>query len=165
MEKVNYCHLGKITAVCIENTNYDDKVEIMLDNYEVIEENGKYYAVKKKPKYPSSYEECCKILGVCVDDCFSSGYKCPLLSNFQELLICRDAYWKIAGEDMGWGKPWKPDWLNVEQDKYVLFTHNNAICSNRYLLGHNILAFPTVEMRGAFYENFKDLIEEVKELL
>ena len=54
--------MGKITAVCIENTNYDDKVEIMLDKYEIIEENGKYYAVKKKPTYPSSYEECCTIL-------------------------------------------------------------------------------------------------------
>jgi hypothetical protein len=66
---------------------------------------------------------------------------------------------------MGLGKPWKPDWLDIEQDKYVLFTHNNVICSNRYVLGHNILAFPTEEMRDAFYENFKDWIEQCKELL
>jgi hypothetical protein len=30
---------------------------------------------------------------------------------------------------------------------------------------HFILAFPTEEMRDAFYENFKYLIEECKELL
>jgi hypothetical protein len=28
-----------------------------------------------------------------------------------------------------------------------------------------ILAFPTEEMRDTFYENFKDLIEQCKELL
>jgi hypothetical protein len=93
------------------------------------------------------------------------GYKGDLMQAFQKLLICRDAYWKIAGKEMGLGKPWEPDWLNGEQDKYVLFTHNNAICSNRYVLGHNILAFPTEEMRDIFFENFKDLIDECKELL
>lgn len=86
------------------------------------------------------------------------GYKGDLIIRFQELLIARDAYWKIADD-------WKPDWLNAEQDKYVIFTHNNAICSNRYVLGHYILAFPTKEMRDAFYENFKELINECKSLL
>ena len=66
---------------------------------------------------------------------------------------------------MGLDKPWEPDWLNDKQDKYVLFTHNNAICSNRYVFGHNSLAFPTEEMRDAFYQNFRDLIEQCKELL
>ena len=27
----------------------------------------------------------------------------------QKLIICRDVYWKIYGEQMGLGKPWEPD--------------------------------------------------------
>ena len=66
---------------------------------------------------------------------------------------------------MGLGKPWEPDWPNVKQDKYVIFTDNNAIRTELYVLGHKVLAFPTEEIRDIFYENFKDLIEKCKELL
>ena len=129
-----------------------------------------------KPQYPKTYVECCKVVNasphVTLVYDLSDGQKysydvdnIELYNNFRRLKICRDAYWKIVGEQMELGKPWEPDWLNVEQDKYVLFTHNDAICSNCYVLGHNFLAFPTKEMRDAFYENFKDLIEQCKELL
>lgn len=136
------------------------------DGYEFfgIDDDNKVVLTKKQPQYPKTYVECAKIL-----DCFSAvyidGYKNNLLEKLQELLICRDAYWKIAGEQMGLGEPWKPDWLNTEQDKYVLYTHDNVICLNRFVLGHNVLAFPTAEMRDAFLENFKELINETKELL
>ena len=140
---------------------------VVNDNFELKEENGKFYIIKKQPKYPKTYEECCKVLG------YSGNYNLILTTDVDNKLfnalyrlkVCRDAYWNIAGEQMGLGKSWEPDWLNFEQDKYVLYTHNNAICSNRYVLGHNILAFPTEEIRDAFYENFKELIENVKELL
>ena len=39
-----------------------------------------------------------------------TGYDAELIENLQTLKICRDAYWKIAGEQMGLGKPWEPDW-------------------------------------------------------
>ena len=149
-----------------------DKVRIVLGDYEIKEEGGETYLVKKRPKYPKTYEECCEIMGIKYPiiggepgGISASTYRITKIRPLIYLLICRDAYWKIAGEQMGLGKPWEPDWLNDEQDKYVLFTHNNAICSNRYVLGHNILAFPTPEMRDAFYDNFKDLIENCKELL
>jgi hypothetical protein len=120
---------------------------------------------KIQPEYPKTYEECCRIIDYHLEGTTIIGYNKSLLENFQKLLICRDAYWKHAGEEMGLNKPWEPDWLNVEQDKYVLYTHNNSICSNCYMLGNNILAFPTEEMRDVFYENFKDLIEQCKDLL
>lgn len=145
-----------------------DKYELDLQGkFHVVLREGKYYVERIKPKYPRTYEECAKELGynqVMATD-HILGYKGTLLSFFQQLLICRDAYWKIAGDHMGLGEPWKADWLNTEQDKFVLYTHNNVICSNRFVLGHNVLAFPTSEMRDIFYENFKDLIELCKELL
>ena len=36
---------------------------------------------------------------------------------------------------------------------------------NDFVGGSTILEFPTEEMRDAFYENFKELINECKELL
>ena len=112
-----------------------------------------------KQKYPKTYIECAKIL-----DCFSAsyidGYKNELLEKLQELLICRNAYWKIAGEAMGLGKPFEPCHT---QKRYIIRRAGDKIVK-----GFNIscvLEFPTTEMRDAFYENFKDLIEQCKELL
>ena len=122
--------------------------------------------VNKEPKYPklTNLSECKEILGE--KDMYQgvSGYKGELLTVFQRLLIFRDAYWKIAGEKMGLGKPWEPDW-NEATAKYTIVVIENKL-EKRYALTQNyILAFPTEEMRDAFYENFKDLIEKCKELL
>lgn len=142
-----------------------DEVEVILGDYEFVLKDGKTYFAKKKPQYPKTYEECAQILLERASVRNDIGYKGDLLIALQQLLVCRDAYWKIAGEQMGLGEPWKPDWLNVEQDKFVLYTHDDVICLNRFVLCHNVLAFPTAEMRDAFLENFKKLIEHVKELL
>lgn len=139
------------------------------------------YGELHKPQYPKTYAECCDILSISPYynlryHTYEYGYSefttidklCSLqdkLNILGKLLICRDAYWKMAGEQMGLGEPWKPNWLNTEQDKFILYTHNNVICSNRFVLGHNVLAFPTKEMRDIFYENFKDLIEQCKDFL
>lgn len=142
-----------------------DEVEVILGDYEFVLKDGKTYFAKKKPQYPKTYEECAQILLERASVRNDIGHKGDLLIALQRLLVCRDAYWKIAGEQMDLGKPWEPDWLNTEQDKFVLYTHNNVICLNRFVLGHNVLAFPTAEMRDAFLENFKELIESCKELL
>lgn len=68
---------------------------------------------------------------------------------------------------MGLGKPWEPDFTNFEEDRYGLYTCANKIVLDSYGGGdvNVILTFPTEEMRDAFYENFKELIEECKEFL
>ena len=73
-------------------------------------------------------------------------------------------YWKIAGEQMGLGKPWKPNW-NIYEHKFCLGTDKDKVIEECVTTGNRILAFPTEEMRDAFYENFKELIEKCKELL
>lgn len=134
-------------------------------NYEIKEVNDKYYAIKKKPKYPSSYEECCDILNEYSAQPNITGYKYELLHNFRKLIICLNAYWKIAGEELGLGKPWEPDWSNGEETKFCIYTTQNIISLDIFGVDNRILAFPTEKMRDAFYENFKDLIEQCKELL
>lgn len=145
--------------IVFPNENYADKVELCLGNdYEIVVEDGRTFVQKKKPKYPKSYYECCKVLDTDCTAILRPGYKYREFENFQKLLICRDAYWKMAGD-------WKPDWNN-DADYFYTIKYKSAHirlynCTDEYA----ILAFPTDEMRDAFYDNFKELIEKCKELL
>ena len=173
--KGEYCHEQSFKWGFQEGYNYsheNDKLEISLkEGYQFKDENGniinatKIVLEKKKKEYPKTYEECCKVLGVGEDGrLYTKGYKASLIQNFQKLLICRDAYWKIAGEEMGLGKPWEPNEADYVIGRYCIFVHRgNIICSTP--AEDCPLTFPTAEMRDAFYENFKELIEIVKELL
>jgi hypothetical protein len=123
---------------------------------------------KKKPKYPTTYEECCGVLGITFDypDIREVSVKeyC-LYSSFIQLIRCRDAYWKIAGEEMGLDKSWVPNWIDNNEKKYIINFYQNEINFTNGTNAQYILSFPTEEMRDAFYKNFKNLIEESKELL
>ncbi len=145
------------------------------EGYQFKDENGNVInatkiVLEKKTKevtYPKTYEECCKVLGY--DDreiycIFHTGADERLFEALYRLKVCRDAYWKIAGDEMRLGKPWEPDWED-DTTKYTLVCINNGIEKDWELHINHILAFPTKEMRDEFYENFKELIESCKELL
>ena len=142
--------------------------------FQAIKDNGyKWNAETKtlkkiKKEYPKTYEECCKVLGYSgnYDITLTTDVDNKLFNALYKLKVCRDAYWKIAGEEMGLGKSWKPDLLNDNQDKFVLANWDDSIEKHDYRTNRNyILTFPTAEMRDAFYENFNELIEQCKELL
>ena len=150
---------GILTIDFTKDTRIADKVEVILGDYEFVLEDGKTYFVKQKPKYPKTYEECCDVLQMPKDESYIDidvplSYN-KVLTSFTQLLICRDAYWKIAGD-------WKPDVMYC--DLYCIGYDGNVI-TWKMQGGCRLLVFPTEEMRDAFYENFKDLIECVKELL
>lgn len=122
--------------------------------------------VNKKPKYPDNYDECCEVIGINRHDVeidLPQPYQQKMF-NFFKLRICCDAYWKIAGEQMGLDKPWKPDW-NEETDKFTISNKCNKIYLNNTAWYAEVLSFPTEEMRDAFFKNFKKEIEQCKELL
>ena len=126
--------------------------------------------VEKKPKYPKTYVECCEVIANSKPYAMNEHYTDvnKLLQTFQTLYICRNAYWKIAGEEMELGKPWKPKFGKtiLFDITFYLYQDNFVLHKGQYASSDNcILVFPTEEMRDAFYENFKDLIEDCKELL
>ena len=150
--------------ICLEGYDfYDDKGNI-IDTKEITMK-------KKQPKYPNTYEECCEVLGINElpymaytwnrnEEVILQEYQISTiekLDRFRKLLVCRDAYWKLE-------RDWKPDWL-YDDTKYILHINSLDICKDMSKHSNYILAFPTEEMRDAFYENFKELIEECKELL
>lgn len=176
----------------IEKTLHINNLDI--PNNIIIHKNGSTYDdfahwycdEIKISKYPTTYKECCEVLVgrkpnpneisfdkmelclVDLDDTRSIDFQNPYLFQLDSLfrlLMCRDAYWKIYGEEMGMGNPWEPDWKNTKKVKYGLTLHDDIIIKI-YLRNQSvILAFPTEEMRNVFYENFKDLIERCKTLL
>ena len=129
----------------------------------------------KKPTYPKTYEECCEVLDYCGDyllTTYDNNGNPSIISNIlnsinilTKLLICHSAYCKIAGVEMGLGKPWEPDWENYNEYKYCLYITENNVNKGIFYNDNHILAFPTEEMRDAFFKNFKGLIEQCKELL
>lgn len=119
-----------------------DKYELDLQGkFHVVLREGKYYVERIKPQYPKTYEECCKVLGIDEEMIVQGGwYRHGFIRCFYKLLICRDAYWKIAGN-------WKPDYDNIYQEKWGTARGFS-------------LPFPTKEILDTFNENFNDLVEK-----
>lgn len=126
--------------------------------------------IKNKPQYPKTFQECYALkyngqINLNIGCDILHGAYSEQLECLQNLLICRDVYWKIGGNEMGLSKPWKPSWNNDTQFKYIITCSENNIIKDTYTAKNCILAFPTEEMRDAFFENFKNLIEKCKEFL
>ena len=164
---VNNNHCGLRGFRSNFNVNYCSAQNVdKLPNGFELQEDGYFSWVNKKPKYPTTFEECLNILYCKSVLRTIIGHKAELLFNLEKLLICRDAYWKIVGEQMGLGKPWEPEYSSLEDNTYfTIQTFYGEIDKSATSHRNTILVFPTVEMRDAFYENFKDLIKQCKELL
>ena len=145
--------------------------------YQFVDENGnvvnaqKITLEKKEKMYPKTYEECAKIMGVELwntlwgeDATEYEEQMEDLMDAFIKLKVCRDAYWKIAGEEMGLGKPWEYD-CHSEYFTPAIIYRNGFVQKVGIQYRNAILTFPTDEMRDAFYENFNELIGICKELL
>ena len=165
IDSSQFMQMGKTVAVCFNTANYENEVELQLGDYEIAVRDGKTYAVLKKPKYPTTYEECYDEGNTELHFIYVDKDERDLYESFIQLIRCRNAYWKIAGEEMGLDKPWEPDWTNLDQLKYCIWVDVGEFITMINVRGQHILAFPTEEMRDAFFKNFKDLIEQCKELL
>ena len=157
--------------------NDDSKTDITIDGEKLIAPKG--YTVKnattngnsliveyiKNKQYPKTYKECCEVLGINTMANDAQGYKADDIIHFQELIICRDAYWKIAGKQMGLSGSWAPDLTDIKSNKYAITNAYNGIKFELYGTYNGILVFPTKEIRDIFFKNFKNLIEKCKEFL
>lgn len=132
-----------------------------------VNEYLEYVNKSRQSQYPKTYEECDEIISEFTgSDCNPKGcmgYRSSLLTSFYKLIVCRDAYWKIAGDEMGLDEPWKS---SKSDSVYCIFRYKGDIVKDNFVFGDSIvLEFPTEEMRDAFLENFRHLIELCKELL
>lgn len=168
----NNCIKNAQDLIDIEEILNNDEIE--LPNNIVINRNGicieefiNWYTLLR---YPKTYMECCEVVNASpyvklVYD-ISDGQKysydvdnLQIYENIRKLKICRDAYWKIAGEP-------EPDKNITFFITYYRYNGNFILYKGGGIEPYNhILSFPTKEIRDDFYENFKDLIEQCKEFL
>ena len=143
--------------------NIKDEI-IVPDNCEVWDDQGNVIKTSKiiirevKKTYPNTINDCYNLLE---DNELASHTS---MRKFQELINARNAYWKIAGTEMGLKKSWEPNWTSFEGYPAIyMYRYQITLSVARDV--HHCLVFPTEEMRDMFYKNFKKDIEECKEFL
>lgn len=60
---------------------------------------------------------------------------------------------------------WTPDWNDGKKIKYIIYYSRNTVEKCACYKDSEILSFQTSEIRDKFLNNFRDLIEQAKELL
>ena len=130
-------------------------------DYEIKQDGDRFYLVKKKKEFPKTYEECLVEL---ISDNPRYDEKYQLLDTFRELIVCRDAYWTLAGKEMGLGKPWEPDWTTHDV-KHCLINVGNKVTQSYECKVKRTFAFPTKDMQEAFDKNFGPDLDKCKELI
>lgn len=161
----------KLTGKAIKNNEMVVSVSeyILPEGYIIKDGNGNVIntnkiVLEKKKEYPKTYEECCRVLGVSEFEYNHTGtnvwYRHKLMATLDKLMLCRDAYWKLYGEEMGLGKPWEPDYNDLNNTMYGLYDELKYS-----ILNPSQFVFPTPEMRDAFKEYFDTDIKSCKELL
>ena len=155
----------------------DNRKEIIIpQGWEIDEVRGnKIILMESKKELPKTWEECiAKIKDLeCIDsngdidevdfnfgivydhiNDIPKGLGKPMLALCQ-LLVCREVY----------RQGWKPNWKDDNEIKYCIERIENCITRETYRLIATVLSFQSAEIRDMFLENFKDLIEEAKELI
>jgi len=153
---------------CVHRIENNGCQIVIPEDYKIVDENGnviesKIIFIEKKEKYPKTYEECLSI----VNNEQRKKTDELIINEFRKLITCRDAYWAIAGKQLGLGKPWRPDWEESNGGyRYVIYNKDNTLKKGNEWLGYNdIFSFPTEKLRDEFFENFKKELELIKELL
>ena len=154
----------------------ETKEIIIPQGWEIDEVRGnKIILMESKKELPNTWEECiakikdleCIDRNSCIDTATFSddvasnhindipiGLGKPMLALCQ-LLVCREVY----------RQGWKPNWKDDNEIKYCIERVENCITKETYTLMATVLSFQSEEIRDEFLENFRDLIEEAKELI
>ena len=170
-------HYNWIDEMFEENINDMEQKEIIIpQGWEIDKvDDNKIILKESKKELPKTWGECCELLGegeyinnesiICnyTPHCAASkanenilptGLGKPMLALMQ-LLVCREVY----------RQGWKPNWKDDNEIKYCIERVENCITKETYTLMATVLSFQSTEIRDKFLENFKDLIEEAKELI
>ena len=152
----------------------EQKKIVLPKGWEIDKVEGNEIILKEiKKELPKTWEGCAKIIrgaenisvygrisefesiGIATSSksFIPKGLGKPMLALMQ-LLVCREVY----------RQGWKPDWDDSTNKYCIIITYN---IPTKYIAKNynRILSFQSEEVRDEFLENFKDLIEEAKELI
>lgn len=138
----------------------ETEIEFNKDLFDLDIRNDKVYIVKKHPSLPKTVFECCNLLGVTMSDYVlpSSCYKGEEFEAYMKLMLCRDAYLKLAND-------WELKPGVYAYYIYYAITADEIEIEEGDIHGNVPLSFPTKYMRDEFYKNFKNYIVKAKRML
>ena len=149
------------------------------DGYKAVyDENTQRVEIVVKIGLPKTWEEFCDNFPFKKGECFINRYgsidnvytgeRCERGGNtlpnketaeaflaLMQLVQLRDCY----------RQGWTPDWSDDEQPKYSVITSSGEVSVDTLIVTNGILSFQSEEIRDEFLKNFRDLIEEAKELI
>lgn len=160
-------YLDKNKPSPIVNTNGENNITITTNKWSITIDKNTGDVINKiiTPIFPSTYQECLNVLGLPSDFEPTTGLPDNMdLNNMtilNKLIICRNAYWKIIGEQMNLNEPWDPKKYNkqiyfINPSSYWVRrdnTHNNK--------NYSLFSFPSQEIRDHFYFNFKKQLKNI----
>ena len=120
-------------------------------------------ACEMATKNPSDYEAIVRIDWYSADNMVGTRTQCTTktteeakaFQTFAQLFKLRDMY----------RKDWKPNW-NDNTSKYVIEVNgDNSIKIHANMHTRRFLSFPNAKTAFLFYENFKDMILQAKDLI
>lgn len=110
--------------------------------------------------YPTTYDECCEVLGLHpIERPTAFGYRAVEVEALQKLLVCKDAWWKVWGEEVP-----ELEAGNTRKYHYLLYG-NTYVYIGETTCGSCVLFFPTRELACAFKDTFLETILEAKLLI
>lgn len=108
--------------------------------------------------YPTTYEKCCAVLEMTAEQIeanISLKYKTDAIRTFQRVVICRDAYLKIAELNN----------IKFDKDRYIIKVQGDSIVKEATSNASYVLSFPTEKIRDTFYSNFEKDIFKIMSIL
>ena len=99
-------------------------------------------------KYPIDYEKCLEILNLSgLERPTASGYKSLDIEALQRLIVFRDAWWRIYGEDF-------PEVLTHTGRKFYCILNGGSYLIDEFTAVSHVLAFPTRSLAIKFKDTF-----------
>lgn len=158
---------------------YYKKTIDIPEGYEIdIEETKKHkgVVVLRKQLRPTNYAELLRVYKDKKSFSYSAAFGEVVEGEFEgfvgfgefedrETAEAFAALWTLLSYRKAWIGEWKPDWIDLDADKFVIVVNKNEITNDTRFFVSCPLSFPTKEMRDEFYNSFKSLLEIAKPLL
>ena len=156
------------------------QIELSLDTAKRLYEQGGEYrdialtAFKEHEligdRLPKTWDEYCAKHGEVGDKIKASLNTAYMTINRYVFSDCKQAQAHIAKMKLHllrdeYRRGWKPDWINVDESKFVIEMVANELSINNYGITRHFLSFQDKERANEFLTNFRELIEEAGDLI
>lgn len=132
--------------VIIDGKAYDNEIKKFYKN---IEKQG-YVIINNQLelKYPTNYKKCLEILDLSnLERPTASGYKSIPIEALQRLIVFRDAWWRLYGEEF------PKELAHTDRTYYCIYNGGNYLIDEFAAVSH-VLALPTRDMAVKFRDAF-----------